>query len=113
MSPGYFSTVRTPILMGRDFDLRDRGAAAGVVIVNESLARQVLPGQNPIGHRLDGAEIIGVAKDSLYGGAREQPRPVLYPALFQGKGGADPSPMGGGGAPFFGLRYRSRAGRGA
>src|SRR2546430_17347684 len=95
MSPGYFSTVRTPILMGRDFDLRDRGAAAGVVIVNESLARQVLPGQNPIGHRLDGAEILGVAKDSLYGGAGAQPRPGLYRGLFQGKGGADPKQRGG------------------
>jgi len=110
MSPGYFSTVRTPILMGRDFDLRDRGAASGVVIVNESLARQVLPGQNPIGHRLDGAEIIGVAKDSLYGGAREQPRPVLYRSLFQGEGGTDPSQWVGAGAVSFELLYRSGAG---
>ena len=110
MSPGYFSTVRTPILMGRDFELRDRGAASGAVIVNESLARQVLPGQNPIGHRLDGAEIIGVAKDSLYGGAREQPRPVLYRALFQGKGGTDPSQWVGAGALSFELRYRSGTG---
>ena len=110
MSPGYFSTVRTPILMGRDFELRDRGAASGAVIVNESLARQVWPGQNPIGHRLDGAEIIGVAKDSLYGGAREQPRPVLYRALFQGKGGTDPSQWVGAGALSFELRYRSGTG---
>ncbi|PYT77161.1 MAG: hypothetical protein DMG40_24415 [Acidobacteria bacterium] len=110
MSPGYFPTVGTPILMGRDFDLRDSRAASGVVIVNESLAHRVLPGQNPIGHRLDGAEIIGVVKDSLYGGAREQPRPVLYRSLFQGQGGTDPGEWVGMGAVSFELRYRSGAG---
>ncbi|OLB33231.1 MAG: hypothetical protein DMG41_00565 [Acidobacteria bacterium] len=110
MSPGYFSTVGTRIVMGRDFDLRDGGAASRVVIVNESLARQVLPGHNPIGHRLDDAEIIGVVKDSLYGGAREQPRPVLYRSLFQGQGGTDPGQWVGMGAVSFELRYRSGAG---
>lgn len=109
MSPGYFSTVGTPILMGRDFDLRDSAAGSKAVIVNESLARQALPGQNPVGHRLDGAEIIGLVKDSLYGGAREQPRPVLYRPLFQSQGGTDPSQWVGAGAVSFELRYRSGA----
>lgn len=109
MSPGYFSTVGTPILMGRDFDLRDSGRAQRVVIVNESLARQALPGKNPIGHRLDGAEIIGVVKDSLYGGARDQLRPVLYRSLFQGVGGTDQSQWVGAGAVSVELRYRSGA----
>jgi putative ABC transport system permease protein len=109
MSPGYFSTVVTPFLMGRDFDLRDSGVASKVVIVNESLAHQALPGQNPIGHRLDSAEIIGVVKDSLYGGAREQPRPVLYRPLFQSKGGTDPSSWVGVGDVSFELRYRPGA----
>ena len=109
MSPGYFSTVGTPILMGRDFDLRDSTSASTVVIVNESLARRALPGQNPIGHRLDGAEIIGMVKDSLYGGAREQPRPVLYRPLFQSQGGTDPSRWVGVGAVSFELRHRSGA----
>jgi len=107
MSPGYFSTVGTPILMGRDFDLRDSNSALRVVIVNESLAHQVLPGQIPIGHRLDGAEIIGVVRDSLYGGARERPRPVLYRPLFQSQGGTDPGRWVGVGFVSFELRYRS------
>jgi predicted permease len=110
MSPGYFSTIGTPILLGRDFDLRDAAAASRVVIVNESLAHQALPGLNPIGHRLDGAEVIGVVKESLYGGAREQPRAVLYRPLFQSQGGADPSGWVGAGAVSFELRYRSGAG---
>ena len=109
MSPGYFSTVGTPILLGRDFDLHDSGRAEKVVIVNESLARQALPGRNPIGHRLDGAEIIGMVKDSLYGGARDQARPVLYRLLFQGEGGTDQSQWVGAGAVSVELRYRSGA----
>ncbi len=110
MSPGYFSTVGTPILTGRDFDFRDGGLASRVVIVNESLARQALPGRNPIGHRLDGAEIVGVVKNSLYAGAREQPRPVLYRPLFQSSGGADSSQWVGAGAVSFEIRYQSGAG---
>jgi predicted lysophospholipase L1 biosynthesis ABC-type transport system permease subunit len=95
--------------MGRDFDLHDSGRALRVVIVNESLARRALPGQNPVGHRLDGAEIIGVVKDSLYGGAREQPRPVLYRPLFQSQAGMDPSGWVGVGDVSFELRYRASA----
>ncbi len=83
MSPGYFTTVGTPILLGRDFDLRDNETAPRVVIVNESLASRAFPSQNPIGRRLGPAAIIGVAKDSHYNGVRDQPRPVLYRPLFQ------------------------------
>jgi putative ABC transport system permease protein len=82
-SPGYFSTVSTPILSGRDFELHDDEAAPKVVIVNESLAIKAFPGQDPIGHRLGAATIVGLVRDSLYSGARDQPRPVLYHPLFQ------------------------------
>jgi predicted permease len=105
MSPRYFSTVATPILLGRDFDPRDKETAPPVVIVNESLARRAFPGQNPIGHRLGPATVVGVVKDSLYGGAREQPRPVLYHPLFQH--GRDQEYRWG--FVSFELRYRSAA----
>jgi predicted permease len=107
MSPGYFSTVGTTIVVGRDFESRDSRTASKVVIVNESLARQALPGQNPIGHRIGDAEIIGVVKDSLYGGPADDPRPVLYRALFQAEGNTDPSQWVGAGGVSFELRYRS------
>ena len=109
MSPGYFSTIGTPVLMGRDFDDRDSSSESRVVIVNESLANQALPGQIPIGHRLDGAEIIGVVRDSLYGGARERQRPVLYRPLFQSQGGMNPSQWVGVGFVSFELRHLSNA----
>jgi predicted permease len=83
LSPGYFSTVQTPILLGRDFDFGDPGSGLTVAIVNESLAGRAFPGQNPIGHRLGPATIVGVVKDSHYNGVRDEPRPVLYHPLFQ------------------------------
>jgi predicted permease len=83
VSPGYFSTVRTPIIAGRDFAWRDNETAPKVVMVNESLASRAFPKQNPIGHRLGAATIVGVVKDSHYSGARDEPRPVLYYPLFQ------------------------------
>ena len=63
--------------------MRDDETAPRVVVINESLANRTLPGQNPLGHRLGDATIIGVVRDSRYGGARDKPRPVLYQALFQ------------------------------
>ncbi|MBZ5591629.1 MAG: ABC transporter permease [Acidobacteriia bacterium] len=82
-SPEYFSTVSTPILAGRDFDAHDHYTAPKVAIVNESLARVAFPNQNPLGHRLGDATIVGVVKDSRYRGPREQPAPVVYYPLFQ------------------------------
>ena len=110
LGPGYFATIGTPILLGRDFNLRDDLASPKVVILNEFLARRAFPGQNPIGHKIGDAEVIGVVKDSLYGGAREEPRPVLYRAIFQAAGGTDPSGWVGVGGISFELRYRAGAG---
>jgi predicted permease len=82
-SPGYFSTVSTPVVSGRDFEPRDNETAPQVAIVSESLAKSAFPNQNPLGHRLGLATIVGVVKDSLYSGARDQPGPLLYYPLFQ------------------------------
>ena len=82
-SPGYFSTVSTPVVSGRDFEPRDNETAPKVVIVSESLAKSAFPNQSPLGHRLGEATIVGVVKDSLYSGARDQPGPLLYYPLFQ------------------------------
>ncbi len=83
MSPGYFSTLATPLISGRDFELRDNETAPKVVIISESLAKTTFPNQSPIGHRLGESTVVGVVKDSLYGGVHDQPRPLLYHPLFQ------------------------------
>ena len=52
VSPGYFSTMRIPLVRGRDFTDTDRDSTAGVVVVSEAMAKQFWPGQDPIGKRL-------------------------------------------------------------
>jgi len=49
--PNYFSTMRTPLLQGREFTDKDRLAAPPVAIINASMARRFWPGQSPIGER--------------------------------------------------------------
>ena len=87
-SPGYFATFHIP-LRGRDFTDRDNGAAPGVVIINETLARKYWPKENPIGQQIvigkgvgpqfvEGPrQIIGVAGDIRDGGLDSDPRPLL------------------------------------
>jgi predicted permease len=100
LGPGYFATISTPLLLGREFEPRDAGTR--VVVINEYLARQAFPGGNPIGHKLDGAEVIGVAKDSLYADPHGKPRAILYRPFF--RAAADPSQWLGGGPVSFELR---------
>ena len=51
-TPGYFEALRTPLLQGRAFDARDSAGAAPVVVVSRTLANQLFPGQDAVGHRL-------------------------------------------------------------
>jgi ABC-type antimicrobial peptide transport system permease subunit len=67
VSPGFFATLGVPIIAGRDFTEADRNGAERVVIVNETLARQLLPNQEPLNRRLtwtDGImKFIGVSME--------------------------------------------------
>jgi predicted permease len=73
------------IVAGRDFEPSDTREAAGVVMVNETLARQHWPGDNPLGRRLKmgrGDEpwltVVGVVRDIRHLGPATPPRPELY-----------------------------------
>jgi predicted permease len=89
VSPGYFRTLGIALLRGRDFDWGDRAGAPPVAIVNDTLARRLWDEGNPVGRtvRLAGEdaeiEVIGVARDSKYDEAGEDPRPHLYLPLAQ------------------------------
>ena len=93
VTPGHFRTLGIPLVVGRDFDARDRAQATAVVIVNETLARRFWPGENPIGKRLReltdrGAphpwfEVVGVARDSKYATVGEDPKPFMYRPMAQ------------------------------
>ncbi len=87
VGPDYFRVMRIPLLDGRDFTARDNGLAPPVVIVNQAFARRYFGGTDPVGHKMrialgPWAAIVGVAKNSKYGGPLEKPRPYYY-APFQ------------------------------
>jgi predicted permease len=52
VAPGYFTTMRTPLLLGRDFIRSDDADAPPVAIVNEAFVRLYLRGRNPLGVRV-------------------------------------------------------------
>jgi predicted permease len=51
-SPGYFGLFKIPILRGRDFAESDTAAAPGVVLINEAMAKQFWPKENPVGQQI-------------------------------------------------------------
>src|SRR4030095_4454468 len=91
VSPGFFSTLGTPLLLGRDFDQRDRPGSVRTVIVNQAFVNKYFAGENPIGRVIvetpdpyaDPAplEIIGVVGDAIYRSAREAAPPTMYWSL--------------------------------
>ena len=94
VSPGYFATLRTPLLLGRDFSDRDGLNAPKAMLVNESAARQFFGAANPIGKTIgmdkdDVYQIVGVVKDTKYNRINEQDRRIGY--LAEGQD-AEPRP---------------------
>ena len=93
VSPGYFSTVGIPLLMGRDFTAADRAGAPKVAIVNETFAHDFFHGQNPLGKRFGTGdsekvfdiEIVGVVKDAKYDSLRNGKTRYAYRPSLQDK----------------------------
>lgn len=88
----YFGVMQIPIRAGRDFSAMDREGQPLVAIVNEAFVRQLLPGQNPIGIRIDWARtnephqwmtIIGVAGDVKHSGLNQPVDPAVYAPFSQ------------------------------
>ncbi|WP_321471596.1 ABC transporter permease [uncultured Paludibaculum sp.] len=86
VSPGYFHTMRIPLVAGRDFAEQDQAAAKPVIIVNETFAKRCWPREpNPVGRRVKLARdsapwltVVGVARDVRHEGINEPPRPEVY-----------------------------------
>jgi predicted permease len=88
ISPGYFAAMGIPLLAGRDFAQSDTAKASGVAIVNETLAQQFWPGENPIGKRVHSGntgllEVVGVAKNGKYQSLGEIPALIIYYPISQ------------------------------
>ncbi|HEY2545997.1 MAG TPA: ABC transporter permease [Candidatus Acidoferrum sp.] len=94
VSPDFFSTRRTPMLAGRDFNAGDTGASPPVAVLSEALAKALFGGVNPIGLRFrenDGnangrdylVEVVGVARDIQYRRPDLGPLTILYRPVSQ------------------------------
>jgi predicted permease len=94
VTPQYFETLQLPLQSGRVFTDSDREGAPAVSIINEKLAEQLWPGENPIGKRVrfggirDGTptEVVGVAANANYRAIGEAPVPMFYLPLAQSGG---------------------------
>src|SRR5207248_9576940 len=90
VTPRHLETMGIPLLLGRDFNETDLPDRPGVAIVNETFARKLWPGENPIGKRyrigsIDSPlrEVIGVAKDGKYRTLGESSMAYAYRPLSQ------------------------------
>jgi predicted permease len=85
VSPGWLSTMKIPLVSGRDF--RSEDTSPGAAIVNETFVKTFFPGQDPIGRTFTrGANqplnrIVGVSADVPYSDLREPDRPIFYVPL--------------------------------
>src|SRR5260370_19804935 len=87
ISPNYFSTMRIPLLSGREFNAGDTATNTKVAIINEAMAKEFFAKRNPIGvHLAMGSgndikfdmEIVGVLKDAKESHVRDGARPYFY-----------------------------------
>jgi putative ABC transport system permease protein len=95
VSPGYFDVFKIPVLRGRGFTDRDDGSAAGVVLINQAMAKRFWPKGDPIGEQLvigkgvgpefeePARQIIGITGDVRDGGLNRNPSPTMYVPVSQ------------------------------
>ena len=84
-SPGYFATIGTPLLRGRDFSDADTLKSVPVTIITSSMAKKYFYGENPIGKqvgvglkKIPVRTIIGVVADIKHASLREDPDPEMF-----------------------------------
>jgi putative ABC transport system permease protein len=92
VSSGYFRTMETPLLAGRDFNQTDTPQSPQVAIVNQAFARKFAGAANPLGMVLRNREkkqdyqVIGLVGDSKYYELREDPVPIVFVSFSQANG---------------------------
>jgi predicted permease len=80
----YFGTMGIPLVTGRGFEPADVTSSGRVAVINETLAKRVWQGRNPIGHRIRPGcsapwhTVIGVAKDVKQGGVDSEAGTEVY-----------------------------------
>jgi putative ABC transport system permease protein len=103
VTPDYFRAMAIPVRRGRAFDDHDRIGSQDVIIVNDTLARRLWPGVDPVGQQLmvgDGLTasekvVVGVVGDTRHHDLAQEPVAEIYRPAYQAYW------------PFFGLIMRS------
>jgi putative ABC transport system permease protein len=103
--PGYFATLGSAVVQGRDFASADMAQGAALVaIINETVARHAFPGGSAVGKRIvctgqismgesgSPCEVIGVVRDIPYSTLKDDPQNAIYMTFLQaptGRGGME------------------------
>ena len=86
VTPNYFSTVRIPVLQGRDFSASDSASAPLVVIISKAMAQRWWPNESPLGQHIvfdfvpdeKPREVVGVVGDVRLNQTQTQPGSIVY-----------------------------------
>jgi predicted permease len=97
VGPGYFSMLRIPVVLGREITEQDTATSQPVAVINESFQKKFFANQNPIGRKIwwDDSEnrsrqieVVGVVKDVVDKGLKEERVPQHYLAFAQKRSSA-------------------------
>jgi predicted permease len=86
VTDGYFAAAGIPLRLGRTFTASDRATSERVVVVNETLARTLWPGQNPLGQMVTtdkGRRVVGVVADVRHEALEKLGGPEMYLPMRQ------------------------------
>jgi predicted permease len=86
VSDGYFEALGIPLKSGRELTESDRASSELVAVVNETLARTLWPGQDPIGQMMTqdgGRRVVGVVGDVHHGGPERSGGSEMYLPMRQ------------------------------
>ena len=82
MTPDYFRSIGISVLRGRGFTAADDSAGPRIMAINSTLARQVFPGEDPLGKAIvvrgEPTEIVGIVTDARQFGVEAPVRPEMY-----------------------------------
>ncbi|HEV7474999.1 MAG TPA: ABC transporter permease [Pyrinomonadaceae bacterium] len=94
IGPDYCKALGVPILLGREFNVRDTPSSQKIAVINKAFAQHYFNGANPIGRRFQFGEdddpdrgpeleIVGMIGDIKYGSAKENAQPTAYRPILQ------------------------------
>jgi putative ABC transport system permease protein len=86
VTPGFFATMKIPLLAGRDFDAHDTADRPFVTIINRTMARRYFGNDDPLGKRIrldfvpnePQREVVGVVGDMSSGPLQPEHQPTIY-----------------------------------